>query len=182
MQSGLGRDMAGRVTARLLERPHCDWVIAGGGDAPLQVVDSAGKTTDIAIGLSHSGGTVAVAAARGVAALGIDVQEIAQREFAALGAFMDWTDLLDTDDDAASKFAHLWTLWEATVKCEEKFLLTASNPAFDALSAAGRPGVAGSWSADAWWALSIRPTPACWLTLVMRNIRFSTPAVQIWCA
>ena len=125
---------------------------------------------DTALAISHSGSWVCAAAGRGTAQLGIDVQAIQRRDVLGMTEFMHWTDLLgpsagdpQTDLD---RFTHLWTLWEATVKCGGVTVFAGSTPAFGSLAPVCHPGTEQAWSAGGYWACSSRLDQQHWLTLV----------------
>ena len=174
MQSAIGRNLACEAAARLYNRPIVEFHVGGGGNsAPLLTHDST-HSQETAISISHSGNWVCAAAARRQRGLGIDVQTVEPRNVGRLTVFMGWTRLLALPvasegrdvTTAHDRFTHLWTLWEAAVKCDGVTVLAGSTPAFDALAPQCRPGSAHSWSAGNFRAHSQRLDDRHWLTVI----------------
>jgi phosphopantetheinyl transferase len=183
LQSRVGRVLAREAAARLNQRCSAEFEIAGGGDSrPVLVCNPAhGDSTTIAI--SHSGRWVSAAAAPGQYRLGIDVQVIEPRDVARLAGFMNWTGLLGAPaGDSAreqGRFTHLWTLWEAAVKCNGSTLLADVVPAFNSLAPHCRPGTGQSWAAGGYWAHSRPLDDLHWLTVVVATPM--SPSLDVHC-
>jgi phosphopantetheinyl transferase len=182
LQSRIGRVLAREAAARLSGCPPGEFQVAGGGDARPYLTVCPRAAGDLLIALSHSGAWVGAAAGCGLTALGIDVQEIKPRRVDRLAGLMNWTQRLRspaggelTDPD---RFTHLWTLWEAAVKCDGAALLAKTTPAFQRLSRQCVPGREGSWSAEGYWALSRRVAPGYWLTVVAHCGDATIPSLE----
>ncbi len=188
VRSELGRNLACEAASRLHHRPAIDFRVAGGGTTPPVLTHYLTPAQETAISISHSGKWVCAVAARRQQGLGIDVQAVEPHNVEGLTAFMNWTGLLappaiDAGRDAGSdvataldKFTHLWTVWEAAVKCDGVTVLAGSTRAFDALAPHCRPGTEHSWSAGTFWAHSQRLDDLHWLTVVSAGPM--TPTVE----
>ena len=174
MQSAIGRNLACEAAARLYNRPVVEFHVGGGGTSAPLLTHYSTHAQETAISISHSGNWVCAVAARRHQGLGIDVQTVEPRNVGGLTVFMDWNTLLATPAIAASsnvattldRFTHLWTVWEAAVKCDGVTVLAGSTPAFTALAPLCRPGTAHSWSAGKFQAHSQRLGVRHWLTVV----------------
>ena len=174
VQSAIGRNLACEAAARLYNRPVDEFHVGGGGISAPLLTHYSTPAQETAISISHSGNWVCAVAAPRQQGLGIDVQTVEPRNVGRLTVFMDWTRLLAPPTaDAASntaraldRFTHLWTVWEAAVKCDGVTVLASSTPAFDALAPQCRPGTAHSWSAGTLRAHSQRLDDRHWLTVV----------------
>ena len=179
LQTQAGRWLACEAAARLTGARPEDFEITGGGNAPPRVAGFPCGTEALVIAITHSGAWVGAAAAIGLGGIGIDVQQVSLRPVERLAGFMHWTTLLASADGSAltdpDAFTHLWTLWEASVKCDGAALLARSTPAFGNLSALCVPGIAGSYAAGGYRAASSRVAPGYWLSIVTRNC---TPDIQ----
>lgn len=173
IQSRRARSLARLTASRLTGGPTAGLEVAGGRDTAPRLSSGEGDRLDITLSLSHSGPTVAAAAARNVLGVGVDVEQTTERRVDGSLTFMGWADVLGCGEGRASlsddAFTQLWTLWEASVKCEGIYLLSRKNRAFDALAAGCGPGLEAEWSQDQWRALSFRPAPGFWLSLVVRG-------------
>lgn len=179
LRSAIGRNLACEAASRLQHRPAIEFRVAGGGSAPPVLTHYPAQAEETAISISHSGTWVCAAAARRQQGLGIDVQAVEPRNVGGLTVFMDWTRLLGplAIDTALDQFTHLWTVWEAAVKCDGATVLAGSTPAFDALAEHSRPGTPHAWSAGTFWAQSQRLDVRHWLTVVYAGPR--PPAIEV---
>lgn len=186
LRSAIGRNLACEAASRLHHRPALAFRVAGGGCVPPVLTHHLAPVEETAISISHSGKWVCAVAARRQRGLGIDVQAVEPRNVRGLTAFMDWTRLLappaiDASSDVATaleKFTHLWTVWEAAVKCDGVTVLADGTCAFDALAPQCRPGTAHSWSAGDFRAHSQRLDDRHWLTVVFAGPRPATIEVH----
>jgi phosphopantetheinyl transferase len=181
LQSLVGRMLASEAAARLNQGGAAEFQIAGGGDSRPVLASHPARAGNTAIAISHSGSWVAAAAARGRDGLGIDVQSIEPRDVDRLAAFMNWAGLLGgTAGDGSTgqdRFTHLWTLWEAAIKCDGLTLLADFTPAFHSLAPHCRPGTERSWRAGGYCAHSRRLDEHHWLTVVVTMPE--TPSLQV---
>lgn len=181
MQRVVGRVLASEAAARLNQGGATEFLIAGGGDSRPVLASCPERADHTAISISHSGSWVAAAAARGRDGLGIDVQSVEPRDVDRLAAFMNWTGLLGAAaGDGRSEldeFTHLWTLWEAAIKCEELTLRADFAPAFRSLAPNCHPGTERSWRSGDYWAHSRRLDERHWLTVVLSTP--DAPSLQV---
>ena len=177
-QSSTARALACAAAARLSGCPPGEFQVGGGGDTRPSLAVAPRGAGDILISLTHSGRWVAAAAGRGLTGLGIDIQEIRPGPVDGLVRFMDWTAFLAAPVDPAH-FTHLWTVWEAAVKCDGAALLAKATPTFSRLAPRWVPGRERSWSTDGQGAMTEQVAPGNWLTVVAKGNRRSLPRVEI---
>jgi phosphopantetheinyl transferase len=185
VQSAIGRNLAREAAARLHHCRVVEFHVEGGGSSPPLLTHYSTHAQETAISISHSGKWVCAVAGRRQRGLGIDVQAIEPRNIAGLTRFMDWTSQLPapTGNSASDmameldKFTHLWTVWEAAVKCDGVAVLTRSTPAFEALAPHCCPGTPQSWSALEYWAHSQCLDDGHWLTVVCTGP--TPPALEV---
>lgn len=182
VQSTAGRWLAREAAAQLTGYPPGGFAIGGGGDTPPRLAQSPPAAPSLVIGITHSG-SWAGAVATDLMAIGVDIQHVVPRPAARLAEFMGWTTHLapagcgaPADADA---FTQMWTLWEASVKCDGASLLASSTPAFDALSPLYVPATEWSAAAGGYWAASSRVAPGYWLSVVACCTTPVAPALTI---
>ncbi len=167
-QSRAGRLLARHAGALLAGVDPASITVGGGGNVPPRF--EGGLPEPVALSISHSGAYVAAAAAFGLSAIGLDLQ--LPRPAGGVIVNRGWQryfvdGVVDTPA-AQERFAALWTLWEAAVKCDAAPLLSATTPAFDALLDGFAPGTERAWRGARYWASS-RRHGGTWLTLVGRD-------------
>lgn len=179
LQGSVGRFLASEAAARLNHGSAAEFPIAGGGGTRPVLASHPARAGNTTVAISHSGNWVAAAAGRD--GLGIDVQSIEPRDVDRLAAFMNWAGLLGAAGRDGStgqdRFTHLWTLWEAAIKCDGLPLLADFAPAFQSLAPHCRPGMERSWRAGGYWAHSRRLDGRHWLTVVLTTPE--APSLQV---
>jgi len=182
LQSTVGRTLACRVARQLEGQRDTDYRVIGGGHSRPQLETSTASGSSSQIAISHCRRFACAAARQGDAGLGIDVQAVEPRNVYRLAGYMGWRELLGADikDEklAANRFFHLWTLWEAAVKCDGALLMSAVTPAFTALLPGLRPGVEASWSDGGYWAYSKRLGDGYWMSIISATPSGKSPTLE----
>lgn len=174
VQSARGRALAGKAA------------IALGATAPVAIVDGGDRAPRIAaelptawrLSISHSGCWVAAVAMTGASGLGVDVESERPASAARLARDRGWIAALGGEPVDANRFASLWTLWEAAVKCDGASVLARDTSAFAALL----PGWTGedgcAWQGGDWWAQQQRLDMTHWLSVVVRIDTHELPTLD----
>jgi 4'-phosphopantetheinyl transferase len=159
----MGRLMSRTIVARQLGlAPHA-WVWREGPHGRPEI---ASPPTDVRFNLSHSGGTVVCALARGQE-VGVDVESLDRRQpdpaiVARYCSAAEAADVLASGDDWFERFLTCWTLKEAYLKARGLGIGVAlSDISFDLAGPQPRIGFSDSLAGtDARWAFHMwRPAP-----------------------
>lgn len=140
-----------------------------------------GPRTAPALSLTHSGDLL-VAAVADAGSIGVDVERLRGRRYAAIANFLGWPPLCWAQAGAptANEFLHLWTLWEALFKALPRPAPANASRAFASQVEQIGVGVAGAvvtaqWSAQSWFCPG-----RCWLSVVVRPSMVPAPQIPLF--
>lgn len=163
--SHLTADEAGEFSRIRGTRKQCDW------KASRLLLHAAGPELTDSRSLAHSHGYAALAIGPGLTRVGVDIEVLSERNFAAIAQLAygsdesDWLDSLADETRQRSAFYELWTLKEASIKALGLPLLEGlRNCRF-----VDQDGLWNPWlpTTQSWVAATFMPTPNVILSVVL---------------
>lgn len=154
-----------------------DWQSSRAASGARLVSDGPGELP--AVSLTHSGDWLA-AAVSDTGAIGVDIERLRTRRYAAIARHLAWPESWWTSGDGptADEFLHLWTVWESLIKAMTGAGHDEVRAAFDTRVSAQVVGAAGTVSGDGWAGRSWQWPGCFWLSIV--SMRASLSAVRLF--